>query len=281
MTDIRTLQHLSPQELYEAFNLAFFDYKRSWTRSEFGNMLERRGYSAAHSYGAFEEKQLVSFILNGCGNLHGRKAAYDTGTGTIAEYRGKGLTKEIFIVCEAALRTEGFETYVLEVLQDNAKAISIYKKAAFGISREFNYYFQADPTIVGAKTPPAKIGTIHLGEIAEWQPMLDSPPSWQNNYESLERVRERLQIIGAFIGTKLAGFGVIEPSSGDIPQVYVLKESRRKGIGSMLLRELIQRNNSRVIRILNIESGCETVNAFLAYHHIGISGKQYEMVKSL
>ena len=281
MTDIRTLQHLSPQELYEAFNLAFFDYKRSWTRNEFENMLQRRGYSAAHSFGAFEGKQLVSFILNGCGRLNNRKAAYDTGTGTIAEYRGKGLTREIFKMCESKLKAEGFEIYVLEVLQDNAKAISIYKNTGFEISREFNYYVHAAPAITIVKNPDAKCRTLQLAEIAEWQPILDSAPSWQNNYESLDRARAKLKITGAYNGAELAGYGIIEPSSGDIPQVYVRKEFRRRGIGSVILHELTQRNNSALIRILNTVADCESVNAFLAHHHIEITGKQYEMLKAL
>lgn len=42
--EMKSLAHISPDQLYKAFNEAFSDYARSWPRQEFDSMLTRRGY---------------------------------------------------------------------------------------------------------------------------------------------------------------------------------------------------------------------------------------------
>src|SRR3954467_14255981 len=96
MITVKRLHETSFDELYGAFNLAFQDYDRTWTRDEFEKLLRRRGYEATMSFGAFDGDRLVSFTLNGAGLHNGKQTAYDTGTGTIKEYRGKGLATMIF-----------------------------------------------------------------------------------------------------------------------------------------------------------------------------------------
>ncbi len=40
------------------------------------------------------------------------------------------------------LKENMIEQYLLEVLQENSAAISVYQKLGFSITREFNYYHQ-------------------------------------------------------------------------------------------------------------------------------------------
>ena len=90
MIDIRTLEGVSFDTLCNTFNQAFSNYGTPpMTTEAFTTMLERRGFVSEHSFGAFHNDKLVSFTFNGIGTHLNKKTAYDTGTGTIEEYRGQ------------------------------------------------------------------------------------------------------------------------------------------------------------------------------------------------
>lgn len=76
------------------------------------------------------------------------------------------------------------------------------------------------------------------------------------------------------------GYGVIDPRTGDIPQIAVHKEHRGKGVGRSILSELAQLAESPRLAVLNVEAGdglerCLTRMGFA--YHVG----QYEMMLSL
>lgn len=127
METINTLDSLSFDSLFIAFNEAFNDYEVQINIDELHVMLSRRGFVPELSFGLFEERKLVSFTLNGIGEYNGEKTAHDTGTGTIKEYRGRGYTSRIFNESIPFLRQSGVTQYLLEVLQHNTKAVSVYK----------------------------------------------------------------------------------------------------------------------------------------------------------
>src|SRR5262245_44102252 len=114
MVEIRPLQGIDTDTIFTAWDDAFSDYARTWTKAELERDLQRRGFSPGISFGAFEGQRLVSFILNAAGTFNGVKTAYDTGTGTIKEYAGKGLASVIFKESLPFLQKQGFEKYLLE-----------------------------------------------------------------------------------------------------------------------------------------------------------------------
>lgn len=186
MEIIRSLANTSIPELYAAFDAAFSDYPRRWTAAEFEYDLKRRGYTPELSFGAFDDDKLVSFTLNATGIFNGIPTAYDTGTGTLQAYRGKGLASKIFEVAAPCLKEAGIQQYLLEVLQVNDAAISIYKKAGFTISRSLNYFIQ-DISELNIK-PPNPATSITIREIdlqykTAMQQMWDFIPSWQNSFD--------------------------------------------------------------------------------------------------
>ena len=91
MENIKSLDTLSFESLFIAFNKAFSDYEIQVNSKELRVMLSRRGFVPSLSFGLFEEDKLIAFTLNGIGEFNGEKTAYDTGTGTLKEYRGRGL----------------------------------------------------------------------------------------------------------------------------------------------------------------------------------------------
>lgn len=140
MITIKSLQNLSFDQLFEAFENAFADYDMQLNQNQLEAMLIRRAYRSEFSFGAFDRDKLVSFTLNGIGRYKDKPTAYDTGTGTTQAYRGQGLAKKIFIHSIPHLKEAGIQQYLLEVIQHNEKAYQLYSKMGFEILRSFNYY---------------------------------------------------------------------------------------------------------------------------------------------
>ncbi len=120
--EIRNLEHTDFDTLFYAFERAFADYEIHFEKEEVRSMLQRRGYNPKLSFAAFVNDEIVAFTLNGTGTFNGLPTAYDTGTGTVKEYRGQNLAGTIFTHSIPFLREAGIRQYLLEVLQNNEKA---------------------------------------------------------------------------------------------------------------------------------------------------------------
>jgi ribosomal protein S18 acetylase RimI-like enzyme len=282
--EIRSLNGISIDEVYSAWNNAFAGYARTWTKEELENDLLRRGYAPELSFGAFDGNKLVAFTLNGIGEFNDTKTAYDTGTGTIKKYQGKGLAPKIFEHSLPYLKNAGITQYMLEVLQQNENAISVYTKLGFKISRELNYFVQdIDKVQLKNKVLPTdyKLEEANLSSKAEMEKMWDFTPSWQNNFVAIYRKQNDFKIVGVYNDKMLVGYGINEPSSGDITQLAVHKDHRRKGIGTVILKELLKYNKSLSMKLINTDVECATITKFLEANGIPKSGAQFEMIKRL
>ena len=114
--EIRSLAKISFDEIFETHLRAFKDYPFQWSKEGLQKTIHRRGYDASISFGAIYESELVGFTLNGIGKFNGLKTAYDTGTGTVEEHRGKGLASKIFEHSISFLKAAGVQKYILEVV---------------------------------------------------------------------------------------------------------------------------------------------------------------------
>jgi ribosomal protein S18 acetylase RimI-like enzyme len=281
---IKSLGKTDFDTLFTAFNAAFRDYEMQVNKHELSVMLQRRGFDAELSFGAFEDEKLVSFTLNGSGLFNGIKTAYDTGTGTLEEFRGRGLATQIFDFSLPFLKQTGIRQYLLEVLQHNTKAINVYKKLGFKVSREFSYFVQdADKVLVSAHLLPSKyvIREIDLSRKQEMVLFWDFIPSWQNSFEAILRRPDDFVMRGVFDDTKLAGYGILDPNSGDITQIAVSNDYRRQGIGSGIFNELLKCNRFKTVKAVNVEISCTSMKQFLVSKNIPEKGKQFEMIREL
>ena len=144
---IKSLGKISFNTIFKAFNQAFADYEVQLNNAQLQTMLKRRGFNPELSFAAFDRDEIIAFTLNGTGNFNGIPTAYDTGTGTLKDYRGKGLATKIFEYSIPYLKKRNIEQYLLEVLQHNIKAVSVYKHLGFEVTREFNYFIQKNEEI--------------------------------------------------------------------------------------------------------------------------------------
>lgn len=284
MCKIDSLKNRSIDYLFESFKDAFSDYEMQLEQEELERMLIRRGFVPELSFGAFDGDKLVSFTFNGIGNFNGVKTAYDTGTGTMKDYRGKGLATQIFEYSLPFLKEAGIKQYLLEVLQHNTKAVPLYKKLGFEVTREFNYFSQDNESVkIPNKNADSdySIKPINLNQIKSFANFFDFKPSWQNSFDSIFRKPEEFKAIAAYQNGNPVGFCVTEVKSGDITQIAVDKKHRRKGIGTFFVKEIIQMNQNSSIKCINTEISCHSITKFLESLSFSLNGKQYEMIKKL
>lgn len=282
--EIQSLAAISFDQLYKAFSEAFKNYELQLSPDELEVMISRRGYMPELSFGAFENGRLVSFTLNGIGQFNGLKTAYDTGTGTIEAFRGQGLASQIFQYSVPELKKAGVQQYLLEVLQHNASAVSVYRKQGFQVSREFNYFVEPAENIRLEKYQlPAEyfIQPIDLSLKEQMIACLDFTPSWQNSFDSVERRLSDFRIWGVFTEETLAGYCVFEPNSGDITQLAVAPTHRNRGLATSLLREAAQTNRHKNIKLVNTDTRYEAMTGWAESIGLTLRGKQFEMVREL
>lgn len=283
--EIRSLASVPFDQVADAFLVAFADYELTLDKDTLAAMLKRRGANLALSFAAWAQGRIVSFIINGIGRYNGRATAYDTGTGTVKEFRGLGLTDRIFNYSVDYLVKAGVEAYLLEVLTHNLPAVKIYTRQGFGIVRELDCYTADNGLIDGILqkkvNKTVKIGKVPVETIERYAAFMDFRPSWQNTLDSIKRNPEAFVCLMAYDGTEPVGWGVSETAYGDISLMAVDIRHRRRGIGARLLLELVRANRIERAKALNVDDGCAAMKAFLTQSGFALSCRQYEMCRSL
>jgi GNAT superfamily N-acetyltransferase len=256
---MRTLTSGEFDVVYAAFAEAFSDYvvKFSPTREQLAEMFTRRGYVPEASVGVFDDGRLVAFTCNGIDG----DAAYDTGTGVVPSHRGHGLAKQMMDVILPILRERGCTRYVLEVIEQNHAAHAVYRDAGFVETRPLQCW-------------SLEIGGEHF-ERREAFGEFDIEPSWQNSTHSIARAKDKHVTVG-----NDDGFVTVFPNSGDLPQLFVRKEARRRGLGTRLLGAA-GAIAAKPLRILNVDDRDEGIARFLEHAGAVRTVRQLEMERAL
>lgn len=284
MFEYRTLADVNTEDIHRAFVDAFSDYqvKMDLPLWKLQNMLQRRGYVAEKSMGAFKDGMLVGFILNGCRMWADKLTIYDLGTGVIPEHRKKGLTTKLFQRVLEQLRAESVEQYLLEVIQQNTAAYELYSKKGFEISRTFSCYklqkSQYKPQNV------YKVDKTAAFTEAKWTEMKkfwDFEPSWQNSVESVCAASEEFDFYTVSMEGNVVGYGIIERKTGDIPQIAVDRNHRNKGIGGSIMSVLVNCTEADQVAVLNVDDGSKVTKEYLCELGFEHYVDQYEMIMDL
>ena len=275
-----TLDQVEFSKIVNCFNLAFSDYFIKFVIDE--AYLKKRWHGAnmhlSLSAGVMEEEGLVGFIAIGIGNRKGKKTAYNGGTGVIPSHRGRGYTSKMYEFLLPKFKAFGVECHVLEVIQENAKAIHLYEKVGLKIERNL-MSFRGE--IAFDKKRNETIVVKELNQL-DWKFMdsfLDYIPAWDFSNIAIIRNRNDYQYFGAFEKEKLVGFAIVKTRDGMVMQFGVDPNHRRKGIGSTLFFYL--KNHIPEIRIVNVDNSCEHVLEFVKSLGLKNTINQYEMVSYL
>jgi ribosomal protein S18 acetylase RimI-like enzyme len=186
--------------------------------------------------------------------------AYNSGTGVVPSHRRQGVAR---VLLDAVFTR--VDEYVLEVLEDNAKAIALYTSAGFVERRRFQCW-----TYTGSGTLPE----LHDADLDAIAAHADVEPSWQNSCASIRRATEPRVVLG-----DERGAAVVFAASGDLPLLVVHRAARRHGYGAQLLAAAAARA-SRPLRILNVDTRAAGVAAFMAAVGATPLVRQIELVRA-
>ncbi|AVQ37996.1 GNAT family N-acetyltransferase [Clostridium botulinum] len=279
-----TLENIGIETLHETFLNTFSDYqvKMDLPILKFQYMLQRRGYVAKASIGAFNDETLVGFVLNGVRNWDGKLTAYDTGTGVIETYRKQGITSNMLLNVRQLFKGMGVEQYLLEVIQSNTSALQLYKKQGFKILRDFEC-FHLDKNKYNPITTykVEHVNTINSNDWRELTEFWDFIPSWQNSIDSINVVSDAFIYSIVRLDDNIVGYGVIDKKTGDIPQIAVNKNYRRKGIARSILTDLMKNTESYNINVINVDGESRSMKDFLLKLGFECGVSQYEMILKL
>lgn len=255
--EIKSLGGSTMEQVYTAFGRAFSDYEVRFDLplAKFEEMLTTRDVNFDYSIGCFDGEELVSFILCGYRKRGDLQFCYDGGTGTVKEYRQQGIGKKLVNAWLEDLRRHEINQVILEVLENNAAAITLYHKAGFQVSRTLPCYRRPKSEVPVTATPYAIDDNIQHYLTLDTTELLTFQPSWQNAKESVLNVIDRYAYVGIMDGDCCIGYGLVHTVSGNIAQIGVAAAHRNTGLEHVLMSELAQRTNSESLTFVNVEQG--------------------------
>lgn len=276
MATFQTLANISIEKLLAVFNWSFSDYVIPFrlTKEQLENKIKDEGIRLDFSAGAFENNQLIAFVLHGYDIIDNLKIAYNAGTGVIPDKRGHKLTAQLYDYILPVLRENNVDKVMLEVITTNERAIKTYQNIGFKTVRQFNCYKGSLQCTTNNDVEIRKL------ESYDWQKFYsfwDIKPSWQNSVTIVEKMKASNVSVGAYLNDKLLGYVIFNPNTKRIHQLAVDKNYRRKGVGRQLLG-FIATNYAKDIAAINIDVSAEGIFEFMKACGMYVPVMQYEMM---
>ena len=268
--EVRKLENIEFEIIIDCFLKSFDNYfveiptdknyyKERWKRAKVNYTL---------SYGMFHGEKLVGFIINATDERNGIKIAFNTGTGVLPEYRGKGIVKSIYDYAIPDLKINGISKCSLEVIIENLKAIKAYQSIGFKICKTFNCFSGDIKLTLNEKTAINKVDynafdwkDLPNQDLYSWD--FHSKVIKNGDYNYYQITKENF----------VESYFVINPKNGYLAQFEILKESN--GCWNRLFSEIKEISNS--IKVINVDN---RLNKKIEYiKTIGLSNtvNQYEM----
>ena len=276
-TEAFPLAHAAMTEAFADYHLdmSYMTAERSWRRNI------KSGVDYSCSVAAYENERIVGVTYVGLDDWQGEPAAFDSGTGIIPKYRGRGIAKGMFEYALPELRKRGITRFLLEVLKPNAAAIKAYSKTGFKTTRELACYLLAPGEIRTAKhaSDDFQVRVIDKPSVKAFEPLADWQPSWENSFSGMDRIEDDLIRLGAFHHDLLVGILVYYPLLQWIMSLLVDSSYRRRGVASSLLQVLPDYLSPGLesIKITNIDRSDNAMLAFFENSGASWEIDQYEM----
>jgi len=276
--EITNLQSISLSSLTSAFNRGFYDYaiKFQFSDEDFQKKIISENIIREYSVGAFENGELIAFILHGLEDIDGQKRVFNAGTGVVPEYRGKRIVEQLYNYILPVLKNKGYRQHQLEVLDGNDKAEKIYAKVGFLRSR---HVISFSGIVALYNTADIEIKEVRSLDWDLVKTFCNVEPTWQNSFSAVHRMIDDYIIIEAYYKSEVAGFAIYDTVTGRLRQFGVKKECRGKGIGKSLFAyvsnksgqvsftnyDMTDQNSIAFFTSLGLKSGNELIEMRLHY----------------
>jgi len=181
---VKNLSEVSFETIVDCFLEAFDNY---YVKMPVDRGYYRQRWKAAKvdfncSYGMFDKDLLVGFIVHAVDQRQGRRTAFNTGTGVIPGYRGRGIVKSIYSYAFNDLAAKGIEKSSLEVISENERALAVYKGVGFEICKTYKCF---SGTLTLDSSSSHDLREVDLIDV-EWCRLPNQEfYSWDNQKESI------------------------------------------------------------------------------------------------
>ncbi len=283
--EIKRFRPYMLDDMFQVFEDSFSDYSVPFklTKEQFvRKFVQKLRLDFDLSLGAFDEDYLVGFVFSAVNMYEGSLAAYNGGTGVRPSYRGNEITQKIYDVLLPKLEEKKINKCVLEVLVENEKAIKVYQKIGFEITKFF-HCFKLDAKKFNPNVNNASVTIIEVRE-PDWfvyEQFIDIRPSFLDSRQMVNQNLDNEKVIEARMDRKCVGYAIFQPRIGRISHVSVSAEMRGKKIGEMLIAHAFEVSQSKSLTVVNINKEAEPVVKFLK--RVGFENQldQYEMMLKL
>lgn len=240
------------EKVYAAFKSGFSDYivKIEMPLDKFiKHFFGPEQNSLEYSFIALDNDEPVGLILGGIKNYEGIKTIR---CGTLCmnpEYRGTGISKELFKLHKQIGIENQCKQLFLEVIVGNDRAIKFYNNMGYEKIFDICYFSTEDTTrIKSLESLWTDIRKVDYKTIIELSYETgDIHTNWQNEMDYVEKL-EGLHFYGAYDTSELVGGLVISPS-GKIFFVWTRNSYRDKGIATSLIKRAVMELQLKKITI--------------------------------
>ncbi|WP_282171903.1 GNAT family N-acetyltransferase [Cytobacillus firmus] len=186
---IKRLSQCTLEEALTAWNKGFEGYivPIKMDLQAFVNRMISEGLSPEMSIVVFMHGEPCGIVMNGFREINRRRIVWNGGTGIAPEFRGKGLSAAMMEEVISIYRAERAHTAVLEAIEENERAIKLYKKAGYVITDHLLY--------LNKKLSHNELGVLkenHLSikrlypEQLQSLSIYDSKAAWQCQWQSVK-----------------------------------------------------------------------------------------------
>lgn len=217
------------------------------------------------SYGMFDGEKLVGYIINAVDNHLGYLTAYNTGTGVLKEYRGRGIVDSLYEHALPLLKDRGIEKCLLEVICENERAIKVYERIGFRSTRSLRSFTGTTPEVPSENT----LQKCHFSQAIDSGLYKSKHYSWDNTAEAVAMMSEEVQTW--CIGNKISpdAYLVID-KTGNILQLESKDDNYEWLLGSAAVI-------AKDVKLKNVDSERTELIKTLQIWHFSNPVNQYEM----
>lgn len=283
MVVYKRCSEVDPGDIFNAFQVGFSDYiiKVEMTQDFFTNrFFGPEGNSLEHSFIAFDGSQPVGVILGGIKVYEGIRTMRCGALCIHPEYRGEGVSRQLFNLHRQTALENGCRQLFLEVIAGNERAINFYKNLGYEKVYDLVYYSHKKPSTL--KNPyilPYRIAQIDFVQLLELKRVTaDVHINWQNDFDYIARLHGQFHY-GMYAGSELIGALSIN-AGGKISFIWVVPELRGRRIATSLIDYAVSSIGPETLHISFPNSaGLQGFVKHLQFERDSIS--QYEMYLTL